>query len=109
MLSPGETHHDIISGIFNDRISKHPLIFTGDFNLPDIEWTNGEGQVKQNSNRRFFHQQAVNLFNSSSLVQLVQGPTHRRGNTLDLFLSRRFFLIFSSLSEICSQGSLIMI
>ena len=82
---PGETQLDILFEIINDRDSRHPIIFTGDFNLPDILWEKGKGYIKGSSKRQNFFLEAVNLFNGSDLVQLVQGPTHKKGNTLDLF------------------------
>ena len=54
----------------------------GDFNMPDIDWETG--MVKVHSSRRVLHQSFINCFEEFGFVQLVFGPTHVKGNTLDL-------------------------
>jgi hypothetical protein len=55
-------------------------ILIGDFNLPDIDWISGTA-VSRSSN------EVLEAATASGLVQLVDFPTHIRGNTLDLVLT----------------------
>ena len=96
---PSETHLDTLNSMFNDRTSRYPLVAVGDFNLPDIGWSSGTGKVKEVSGRHLFHQDALDIFNSFNLTQLVRGPTHKKGNTLDLFLVET--VLFDCLSFEC--------
>ena len=69
-------------------------IILGDFNLPDICWdrsVNGKlrGSIKPSSTRKRFHRKALDIFHQNNFIQLVEGPTHDKGNTLDLvFIDR---------------------
>ena len=62
------------------------LIITGDFNLPDICWCSLSG-----------HSPIYNLFCDFlfeyNLSQLISGPTHIKGNTLDLLLTNNEHLV----------------
>jgi Endonuclease-reverse transcriptase len=55
-------------------------ILVGDFNLPDINWASGQTRGKDN-------QDILDACTGVNLVQLVDFPTHLRGNTLDLVLT----------------------
>ena len=70
------------------------LIITGDFNLPDICWSSLSG-----------HSPISNLFCDfvfeSNLSQLISGPTHIKGNTLDLLLTNNEHLV----SQLSGQSS----
>ena len=61
-------------------LSSNDLILTGDFNLPDINWSSLTSST-----------QASSLFSdfvyAKNLTQLVHDTTHIRGGTLDLVLS----------------------
>ena len=72
--------------LLQDQNLIYPNILVGDFNLPDIAWLNGKGEVKVPSSRTTMHKHAIDLFLKSNLRQLVNGPTHEKGNTLDLVL-----------------------
>jgi len=90
---PSESHLEILSKILNDN-SKCPLVLAGDFNLADIEWAGGQGRVRKSPRKPYFYREAPDLFKCSNLVQLVQGPTREKSNTLDLSLVESFFLLF---------------
>ena len=86
--------------IFNDRSSKYLLIALGDFNLPNIDWSNMVGKVRDSSKRHLFHQDALDMFGTFNMAQLVRGPTHKKGNTLDrIFIET---VLFDSLKFDCS-------
>lgn len=97
---PSEAHLDTLHSIFNDRSSKYPLVALGDFNLPDIDWSNGVGKVRDSSKRHLFHQEALDMFDTFNMAQLVHGPTHKKGNTLDLIFIET--VLFDSLKFDCS-------
>lgn len=97
---PNENDLDNLSTIFIERSSKFPSIAVGDFNLPDINWTGGVGKIKDSSRRHNFHKEALEIFDSVDLVQLVDGPTHNKGNTLDLVLVES--VLFDSSSVSCT-------
>jgi hypothetical protein len=55
-------------------------VFIGDFNLPDIDWS--ADSAASNSSREVMEAAA-----EAGLSQLVDFPTHKRGNVLDLILT----------------------
>ena len=61
------------------------FVLLGDFNLPKIDWSD-------QSSRSTLEQEFLNMFAQNSLLQCINVPTHRQGNTLDLLftLSSRF-------------------
>jgi hypothetical protein len=59
------------------------FMVTGDFNMPDICWSDVP-VVKPGSSHRLSHQQFLNTLAEYKLEQLVFEPTHVLGNTLDL-------------------------
>ena len=61
------------------------FVLVGDFNLPKIDWSD-------QSSRSSLEQEFLNMFAENSLLQCINVPTHRQGNTLDLLftLSSRF-------------------
>ena len=56
-------------------------IIIGDFNLSHTIW-NGDGSSPIELERGF-----VDLFNDLGLTQIIEGPTHEKGKTLDLLLT----------------------
>ena len=60
------------------KLQRHCVL--GDFNLSNTSWPEG---VSTNEVERGF----LELFDDLSLTQLIDGPTHEKGNTLDLVLS----------------------
>ena len=70
----------------SDIVTQHACILLGDFNFPDINWRNLSSATPSG-----------NLFCEfvfdHNLVQLVDSPTHVKGNTLDLVLCNSTNLI----------------
>ena len=77
---------DLVEFLTSLSQEENNLIIIGDFNLPDICWTSLTGSSSLS-----------NLFCDfvfeSNLSQLVSGPTHVKGNTLDLLLTNNENLI----------------
>ena len=57
------------------------FVLVGDFNLPRINW----GDLSSNIT---LEQDFLNMFAENSLLQCINVPTHRHGNTLDLLLTQ---------------------
>ena len=57
------------------------FVLVGDFNLPKINW----GDLSSNTT---LEQDFQNMFAENSLLQCINVPTHRQGNTLDLLLTQ---------------------
>jgi len=84
---PHEQDLEQMETLLNVSNSVYPSIFIGDFNLPDIDWAQDNfGQVSQTSHRKKLHKHAIKLFQENNLSQLINEPTHVKGNTLDLVL-----------------------
>jgi len=56
-----------------------PIFFIGDFNLPEINWSNMQAPARL--------MDTVLTCLDNNLVQLIDQPTHIRGNVLDLVLT----------------------
>ncbi|KAK3092025.1 hypothetical protein FSP39_024520 [Pinctada imbricata] len=67
-----------------------PMCITGDFNLPDIDWS--KLSTYGNSNPLSVNQAFISTFTDCGLQQMVDFPT-RRGAILDLFITNRPSLI----------------
>ena len=79
-----------------ETISSHPrLVLVGDFNFPDICWSSLCGQSPQSDAFCDF------VFHHN-LVQVVNFPTHLKGNILDLVLSSSDSLV-ENISHFSSQ------
>ena len=79
----GTENHDKIKQYINSirrRRGVQQLILIGDFNLPSVDWDQG---LSPNTTEQLF----VDTFNDLSLEQLINVPTHIKGNILDLVLS----------------------
>ena len=57
------------------------FVLIGDFNFPKINWSNLSSAVS-------LEQDFLHVFAENSLLQCINVPTHYRGNTLDLLLTR---------------------
>ena len=84
----GYTNLNEISKSIKTIIRKRGIgefVLVGDFNLPKIDWSD-------QSSRSTLEQEFPNMFAENSLLQCINVPTHRQGNTLDLLftLSSRF-------------------
>ena len=69
-------------------------IVIGDFNLPDINWSTGEAAKRSET--------FLEAVEDAMLVQLVEFPTHIKGNCLDLVLSN----IPERVTEVSGAGRL---
>jgi hypothetical protein len=54
-------------------------IFIGDFNLPGVDWTTGQSRANE--------KQVVDAVENKLMTQLVDFPTHIKGNILDLVIT----------------------
>ena len=62
------------------------LILGGDFNLPELDWSE-DMSVPINNGGRADHNVFCDLMGDNFLQQFISGPTHISGNKLDLLLS----------------------
>ena len=67
------------SSIFASKKYKHTYII-GDLNLESVNWENNSSS--DNTQSLF-----LDLFNNLGLTQLINSPTHRHGNILDILLT----------------------
>ena len=67
--------------------------FIGGMNLDSVDWTENSCSIP-------LHNDFLSLFDSLNLTQLINSPTHYRGNILDILLSD----IPSSISNIVIRG-----
>jgi hypothetical protein len=63
------------------------IIMVGDFNYPNIDWTNNPPTLKPKTSTKALHQNFLNTCTYHNLTQLITQPTHVLGNTLDLLLT----------------------
>ena len=75
-----EYHRDLVKYLVTVAALSTPVLIFGDFNLPGINWTTLTGNSAVSNNFCEF------VF-ESNLIQLVNSPTHIRGNILDLVLT----------------------
>ncbi len=61
------------------RQAKKNSIFVGDFNLPEIDWNAGTARGRANV--------LLEAMEESMMEELVNFPTHLKGNTLDLVIT----------------------
>ena len=75
---------DVIVNLCNVLIplllTNTPFYLFGDFNLPHIDWTTLCSSSKQS------HDYFLNFCSANSLSQVIDCPTHSKGNILDLLL-----------------------
>ena len=78
---------DELQLLLDHFMGKHPkyiLMLTGDFNMPDINWS--LHSVKKESQNKGIHTNFLNVIQEFNLSQLINEPTHIKGNILDLVL-----------------------
>ena len=63
------------------------ILFCGDLNLPHVAWLEGHAGVGAGRDEQIMIDDLLGLANEYFLTQLIQQPTHRQGNTLDLIFS----------------------
>ena len=71
------------------------LIICGDLNLPHADWENGKCQPGATKDEQQMVQELHTLTTKNFMVQYVDEPTHRDGNTLDLLFSNNSDLVHS--------------
>ena len=81
----GQQNHDEIDRHLRSvsrikKYSKH--IVVGDFNLSQTSWSDSDASSPNPLEQKF-----IDTFNDLALTQLVQCPTHERGNLLDIVLT----------------------
>ena len=98
----GESYLNSLLIYLSDLHSRYDnVIFTGDFNLPDINWSSLSAH--SSSSNAF-----CDFIFDNNLTQFVDRPTYSAGNMLDLALSTdlEFFynlLVFQSCDSLCSD------
>ena len=70
----------ILQSFINLLSGRGDLLIVGDFNLPDLNWGTLSALSKQS-------QALCECVFTNNLIQMVSGPTHKLGNTLDLILT----------------------
>jgi len=73
---------------------KKNSILIGDFNLPEVNWSTGESSLRARD--------LVEAVEDSLMAQMVDFPTHTKGNCLDLILTN----MPERISEVCDVGRL---
>jgi len=69
-------------------------IIIGDFNLPEVDWSTGETSTRARD--------LVEAVENSLMIQMVDFPTHIKGNCLDLILTN----MPERIAEVCDVGRL---
>ena len=75
------------------------LIICGDLILPHADWENGKCQPGATKDEQQMVQELHTLTTENFMVQYVDEPTHRDGNTLDLLFSNNSDLVHSFTSS----------
>ena len=77
--SPNSTkeNNDLLCKIVEESVPN--TIIIGDFNFPQIDWSDGTGDSKSRN--------LINVADNKFLTQIVNFPTHQRGNILDIALT----------------------
>ena len=74
---------------------QYNYILCGDFNLPNVDWSNSEPKIKTGSPKS--EREILNylklIMNEHFLCQIVKEPTHILGNTLDLIFTNNIDII----------------
>ena len=71
------------------------ILFCGYFNLPHVAWLEGHAGLRACRDEQIMIDDLLGLANKYFLTQLIQKPTHRHGNTLDLIFSNNPMIIHS--------------
>ncbi len=82
--SPNSTIENTIKlcNIIENSNDKDFNLFIGDFNMPEINWNTYSCNLSKYAN-------FIDILNQKSLHQLVNFPTHKKGNILDLVLTNK--------------------
>ena len=76
---------DDLLDTIHSSFSGQTCLVTGDFNFPELDWNCLS--VRTCSRQKALHKSFLNCVFSHCLEQLVDGPTHILGNTLDLIFT----------------------
>ena len=86
---------DEISGVLRQISSPIPnIIFTGDFNLPNVNWQTASTLPGVPSVEKHCFLKLKLFIEENFLTQIVLQPTHIHGNTLDLVFTNNDRLVF---------------
>ena len=72
-----------LESALHELSSSPTLVICGDFNVPEIDWTNGQPHDSHSQMITTIEHIQSRLF----LTQMITKPTHKLGNTLDLIFS----------------------
>ena len=61
------------------------ILLCGDFNLPNANWTEGRAGPGAKKDEKTIIEDFITITNGYFLSQFIQKPTHKNGNTLDLY------------------------
>ena len=77
----GKEYHDqLISYLSILMQGVDPVVILGDFNIPDISWSSFDANSQ-------FSSKICDLIFQHNHSQLIEYPTHRQGNILDLIIT----------------------
>ena len=89
---------DKINSTLTELPTPNPdIVLCGDFNLPHLTWTGGMMTMNTGTpaEENLMASRLQELTNEHFMYQQISGPTHRMGNTLDLFFSNNPAFIHS--------------
>ena len=78
--SSTDAHYNKLLSTIVSLSDNQDIIIVGDLNLPDINWSTLTGTST-------FTSSLCNLLYNKNFIQLISGPTHKQGNTLDIILT----------------------
>ena len=76
------------------------VLLCGDFNLPHAVWSNGTCSTGATRDEQCMVGDLYSLANEHFMMQVIDRPTHRSGNTLDLMFTNNANYIYSYSSNI---------
>ena len=89
-----------VDRVFKELPTPTPdVLLCGDFNLPHAEWNSGTCSGANPDEKSMF-EDLKSLSTEHSLTQMIDGPTHRHGNTLDLIFTNNINYIHSFTSNV---------
>jgi len=84
-----DAYHEMLHNYLTSLvIEPSPIILLGDFNLPDVEWATYSGSSLRSN-------QFCDLLFQLNLSQLVNEPTHNKGNILDLIITNNDDIVYN--------------
>lgn len=75
-----DQNNSLLLSYLNSLVNTKNIIIIGDLNLPEVDWNTYSGHSP-------FSEEFMDLAFNLNLTQLVTGPTHCAGNTLDIALT----------------------